>query len=114
MRWMEALREMEIFFRQTPTTFYTFVNKLAPKACDDIFICRGFPKYRLIEDSVQIALRDANKSKKVLIFENPAFGFDWRWYPESLTLVRSDASCVHKNTTYEEMLGIEGKTSCEM
>lgn len=114
MRWMEALREMEIFFRQTPTTFYTFVNKLTPKACDDIFVCRGFPKYKLIEDSVQITLWDANKSKKVLVFENPAFGFDWRWYPESLTLVRSDASCAHKNATYEEMLGIEGKTSCEL
>lgn len=114
MRWMEALREMELFFRQTPTTFYTFVNKLAPRVCDDIFICRGFPKYELIEDSVKITLWDANKSKKVLVFENPAFGFDWRWYPESLTLVRADVTCAHKNATYEEMLGIEGKTSCEL
>lgn len=114
MRWMEALREMEIFFRKTPTTFFTFVNKPAPRDRADVIICRGFPKYRMIEEGAHITLWDANKSKKVLIFENPAFGFDWRWYPESLTLVRSDASCAHKNTTYEEMLGIEGKTSCEL
>ena len=114
MRWMEALREMEIFFRQTPTTFYTFVNKLAPKACDDIFICRGFPKYKLIEDSVQITLWDANKSKKVHIFENPAFALNWRWYPESLTLIRGDALSVYMNTTYEELTGIGKEASCEL
>lgn len=114
MRWMEALREMEIFFRQTPTTFFTFVNKPAPRDRADVIICRGFPEYQLIEDSVKITLWDANKSKKVHIFENPVFMFDWRWYPESLTLVRSDAACTHKNATYEEMLGIEGKTSCEL
>lgn len=111
MRWMEALREMEIFFRQTPTTFFTFVNKPAPRDRADIFICRGFPKYHLVEEGAQITLWDANKSKKVHIFENPAFLFDWQWYPECLTLARMDPMSACKNTTYEELVQIEEKTS---
>lgn len=111
MRWMEALREMEIFFRQTPTTFFTFVNKPAPKDRADIFICRGFPEYELIEDSAKITLWDANKSRKVHIFENPAFLFDWQWYPECLTLARMDLMSACKNNTYEELTQIEEKTS---
>lgn len=111
MRWMEALREMEIFFRQTPTTFFTFINKPSSKDRADIFICRGFPEYRLIEEGAQITLWDANKSRKVYIFENPAFLFDWRWYPECLTLARMDPMSAGKSITYEEWPKNEKTTS---
>lgn len=114
MRWMEALREMEIFFRQTPTTFFTFVNKPAPGDRADVIICRGFPKYHLVGEGAQITLWDANKSRKVHIFENPDYGFDWQWYPQCLTLARTNPMSAGKSITYEEMLGIEGKTSCEL
>ena len=111
MRWMEALREMEVFFRQTPTTFFTFVNKPAPRDRADIFICRGFPEYRLVEEGAHITLWDANKSRKVHIFENPAFLFDWRWYSECLTLARTDPMSAAKSIAYEELIQIDEKTS---
>ena len=111
MRWMEAMREMEIFFRQTPTTFFTFVNKPSPRDRADIIICRGFPKYHLVEEGAQITLWDANKSRKVHIFENPVFSFNWRWYPECLTLARMDPMSAGKNITYEELIQNEEKTS---
>lgn len=111
MKWMEARREMELFFRHTPTTFYTFINRPARGDRADIFICRGFPQHRLSGEGALITLWDANKSRKVHIFENPIYAFDWQWYPESLILLRSDPVCTHPNATYEELFHLGNEES---
>lgn len=106
MRWMEAQRAMEEHFRRIPTTFYTFVNKTSSGSITDIFICRGFPHYKMSDNGVVIAFRNANKNERIFVFEGLLHESDWSWYPDSLVLLRRDSADLSQNITHEELFGI--------
>lgn len=111
MKWMEARMAMERHFSHKPTTFFTFINKASSRGLTEVFICRGFPHYKLSDDGVLIALRNANANERIFIFEGPLYEGDWQWYPDSLVLLRRDSMDLPWNITYEELFGIGNQTS---
>lgn len=111
MAWMEALNALVEYSRRKSTTFYTFVNKTSTRGLIEVFICRGFPHYKLSDDGVLITLRNANKDERLFIFEGPPHESNWQWYPDSLVLLRTDAVDLPQNVTHEELFGIENQAS---
>lgn len=110
MAWMEAINALVEHSRQKSTTFYTFVNKTSTRGIAEVFICRGFPQYKMSDDGVVISLQNANKNERIFIFEGPSRECDWAWYPNSLVLLRLDSTDLPQNVTYEELFGIENTT----
>lgn len=111
MKWMEARMAMDRHFSRVPTTFFTFINKASSRGITEVFICRGFPHYKLSDDGVIIALRNANANERIFIFEGPPHESNWQWYPDSLVLLRTDAEDPGVNATYEELFGLGNQTS---
>lgn len=111
MKWMEARMAMDRHFSHKPTTFFTFISKASSKGLTEVFICRGFPHYKLSDDGVVIAMRNANKNERIFIFEGPPHESNWQWYPDSLVLLRTDAMDPCVNATYEELFGIGNQAS---
>ena len=111
MKWMEARMAMDRLFSRTSTTFYTFINKSSSRGITEVFICRGFPHYKLSDVGVVITLRNANANERIFIFEGPSHESNWQWYPDSLVLLRTDAADLPQNVTYEELFGIGNQVS---
>lgn len=111
MKWMEARMAMERHFSRVPTTFFTFINKTSSRGLTEVFICRGFPHYKLSDDGAIIALRNANANERIFVFEGPPYESSWQWYPDSLVLLRTDAADPRVNATYEELFEIGNQAS---
>lgn len=111
MKWMEARMAMERHFSRTSTTFFTFINKASSRGLTKVFICRGFPHYKLSVDGVVITMRNANANERIFIFEGPPHESDWVWYPNSLVLLRRDSADLPQNITHEELFGIGNQAS---
>lgn len=111
MKWMEARMAMDRHFSRTPTTFFTFINKASSRRLTEVFICRGFPNYKLFDDGVLITMRNANANERIFLFEGPPHESNWQWYPDSLVLLRTDAADLPQNVTYEELFGIGHQAS---
>ena len=106
MKWMEALSAMKEHSHRIPTTFYTFINKTSAGSITDIFVCRGFPHYKMSDEGVVISFRNANKNERIFVFEGLPHENDWVWYPDSLVLLRIDSANLPQNITHEELFGI--------
>lgn len=82
MKWMEARMEMDRHFSRTPTTFFTFVNKASSRGLTEVFICRGFPHYKLSDE--RISLRTL-RTRSCLELETKHHE-KWNWW----TLLEAD------------------------